>query len=54
MGRSLAAAGVKPVAVPWQDDVDISWPTARDKIEGKTFDTEDFIKAVLNDVEAKH
>jgi predicted esterase len=44
----------QPVAVRWKDDVDITWPTARDKIEGKKFDIEEFVKAVLDDVEAKH
>jgi predicted esterase len=42
------------VAVRWDPDVDITWPTARDKVPGKKFSTEKFVADVLDEVSNKH
>jgi predicted esterase len=44
----------QPVAVRWDPDVDITWPTARDKVPGKKFSTEKFVADVLDEVSKKH
>jgi predicted esterase len=42
------------VAVLWDPKVDITWPTARDKVPGKKFSTEKFIADVLDEVSKKY
>jgi predicted esterase len=47
----------QPVAVKWNAKQEIVWPTARDKdqrIEGQKFTTEEFVGAVIDDVDARH
>jgi predicted esterase len=42
------------VAVRWDRDLDITWPTARDKVPGKKFSTEKFVADVLAEVSKTH
>src|SRR4051812_44764859 len=42
------------VAVPSENKNQIVWPTAKDKEPKQKFTTEDFIKAVVADVKARH
>jgi predicted esterase len=44
----------QPVAIKWQDDQNIVWPSAKVKADGMKFTTEEFIDAVIDDVAAKH
>jgi predicted esterase len=44
----------QPVAVTWAEKQQIVWPTAKNKVEGMKFSTEDFVEAVIDDVSAKH
>jgi predicted esterase len=46
----------QPVAVEWNADQEIVWPTAKDKdsIKGLKFTTEEFVDAVIDDVAARH
>ena len=44
----------QPVAVKWNDEQGIIWPTAKDRIEGMKFSTEKFVAAVIADVGKKH
>jgi predicted esterase len=46
----------QPVAVKWNADQEIVWPTAKAKndIDGLKFTTEEFVDAVIGDVTAKH
>jgi predicted esterase len=42
--------------VKWDENVDITWPTAKDKhkIKGLKFTTEEFVDAVIDEVATKH
>jgi predicted esterase len=42
------------VAVKWDREQEIVWPTARDKVKGAKFTTEKFVAAVLDEVKARH
>ena len=44
----------QPVAVKWTDEQQIVWPTAKIKVEGLKFTTEEFIDAVIDDVADRH
>ena len=44
----------QPVAVKWADKQQIVWPTAKSKVEGMKFTTEEFIDAVIDDVADRH
>jgi len=44
----------QPVAVKWADGQQIVWPTAKGKVEGMKFTTEEFIDAVVEDVAGRH
>jgi predicted esterase len=44
----------QPVAVKWTDEQEIVWPTAKNKVEGMKFTTEEFIDAVIDDVDGRH
>jgi predicted esterase len=44
----------QPVAVKWNDDQGIIWPTAKDRIEGMKFSTEKLVSAVIADVAKRH
>jgi predicted esterase len=40
----------QPVAVKWTEGQEIVWPTAKDRVEGMKFSTEEFIDVVIKDV----
>jgi predicted esterase len=42
------------VAVHWQKDPKIVWPSAQRKVEGMKFTTEQFVDAVIDDVAGRH
>jgi predicted esterase len=42
------------VAVKWSDSQEIVWPTEKNRDPGMKFSTEDFVEAVIKDVEGKH
>jgi predicted esterase len=44
----------QPVAVKWAEGQVIVWPTARNRVEGMKFSTEQFIDAVIKDVAGKY
>src|SRR5262245_14481440 len=44
----------QPVAVKWTEGQEIVWPTAKDRVEGMKFSTEEFIDAVIEDVAGKY
>jgi predicted esterase len=44
----------QPVAVKWADKQEIVWPTGKNRIEGMKFSTEEFVEAVIKDVDSKH
>jgi hypothetical protein len=44
----------QPVAIQWQDDQEIVWPTAKVKADGMKFTTEEFIDSVIDDVSVRH
>jgi predicted esterase len=44
----------QPVALKWADEQVIVWPTAKSKVEGMKFSTEEFIDAVIDDVADRH
>jgi predicted esterase len=44
----------QPVAVKWADGQEVVWPTAKSKIEGMKFSTEEFVEAVIDDVAGRH
>ena len=44
----------QPVAVKWQDEQKVVWPTAKVKAEGMKFTTEEFVEAVIADVAGRH
>ena len=41
----------QPVAIKWQPRQSIVWPLDADKLPGQKFSTEDFVDAVIADVE---
>jgi len=43
----------EPVAVKWTPDQQIVWPTRSDAEKGQKFSTEEFVEAVIKDVQAK-
>lgn len=45
---------VQPVAFKWKPNQQIVWPTRTSKIDGQKFATEDFVEAIIRDVEAKY
>src|SRR5262249_52669660 len=44
----------QPVAMKWTDKQQIVWPTAKNRVEGMKFTTEEFIDAVIKDTGDKH
>jgi predicted esterase len=44
----------QPVAVKWTPKQEIVWPTAKAKVDGAKFTTEEFVDLVIEDVRAKH
>jgi predicted esterase len=44
----------QPVAVQWSDNQEIVWPTAKNRVKGMKFSTEEFIDSVIKDVTGKH
>ena len=44
----------QPVAIKWNDDQKIVWPTAKMKADGMKFTTEEFLDSVIDDVSARH
>jgi predicted esterase len=44
----------QPVAVKWTDDQEVVWPTAELKAEKMKFTTEEFVAAVIADVDKAH
>ena len=44
----------QPVAVKWTEGQEIVWPTAKNRVEGMKFSTEEFIEAVIKDVGDKY
>ncbi|HZY87619.1 MAG TPA: hypothetical protein VFE78_22460 [Gemmataceae bacterium] len=44
----------QPVAVKWADKQQVVWPTAKNKVGGMKFTTEELIDAVIDDVAARH
>lgn len=44
----------QPVAVKWTPNQNIVWPTARSKVNGMKFTTEEFVEAVISDVASSH
>jgi len=44
----------QPVAVKWTEGKEIVWPTAKDRVEGIKFSTEELIDAVIKDVAGKY
>jgi predicted esterase len=44
----------QPVAVRWSEKQGIVWPTDKNRVEGKKFSTEEFVDAVIKDVEGKY
>lgn len=45
---------VQPVAFKWKPNQQIVWPTRTSKVDGQKFATEDFVEAIIRDVEAKY
>lgn len=45
---------VQPVAFKWRPNQQIVWPTRTNKADGQKFATEDFVEAILRDVESKY
>ncbi|MEQ8208924.1 MAG: hypothetical protein RH917_03760 [Lacipirellulaceae bacterium] len=43
----------QPVAVKWTPEQRIVWPTAKNKVKGQKFSTEQFVEAVIDDVSAR-
>lgn len=43
--------GVLVTAVKWRDDQRIVWPTAQSKVPGMQYTTEDYVRAVVHEVE---
>jgi predicted esterase len=59
--RRLARDAIPPgylvaqlVAVKWNDEQEVTWPTARNRVKKMKFTTEQFVKAVIDDVGARH
>jgi predicted esterase len=44
----------QPVAVKWTENQQIVWPTDKNRVEGMKFSTEEFVDAVIKDVEGRH
>jgi predicted esterase len=44
----------QPVAVQWTAKQAIVWPTAKNRVEGMKFSTEEFVEAVIKDVAGKY
>ncbi|MFO1094535.1 MAG: hypothetical protein U0992_14710 [Planctomycetaceae bacterium] len=44
----------QPVAVQWTKQQQIVWPTAKNREQGMQFTTEEFVDAVIKDIEQKH
>jgi predicted esterase len=42
----------QPVAVKWTEKQQVVWPTRKNRVDGMTFPTEDFVEAVIKDVSA--
>ncbi|MEW6743801.1 MAG: hypothetical protein AB1486_13685 [Planctomycetota bacterium] len=45
---------VQLVATKWSEDQKIVWPTAKNPVNGMKFTTEEFVKAVIEDVKKSH
>lgn len=52
--RPEYCAGVLVTAVQWRDDQKIVWPTAQNRVPGMGYTTEDYVRAVVADVETRH
>lgn len=46
--------GVLVTAVKWRDDQEIVWPTAQNRVPGMRYTTDEYVRAVLADVETRH
>jgi len=46
--------GVLVTSIRWRDDQRIVWPTAQSKVPGMAYTTEDYVRAVVQDVETRH
>jgi predicted esterase len=44
----------QPVAVKWNENQGIVWPTEKNRVEGMKFSTEEFVAAVIKDVAGKY
>jgi predicted esterase len=44
----------QPVAVKWTQKQVIIWPTAKNRVEGMKYSTEEFVDAVIKDVASRH
>jgi predicted esterase len=44
----------QPVAVKWTEKQEIVWPTAKNRVEGMKFSTEEFVDAVIKDAAGRH
>jgi predicted esterase len=44
----------QPVAVKWTEKQGIVWPTDKNRVDGMKFSTEEFVDAVIKDVEGKY
>ncbi|HKB41082.1 MAG TPA: hypothetical protein VKD72_31935 [Gemmataceae bacterium] len=44
----------QPVAVKWTEKQQTVWPTDKNRVEKMKFTTEEFVAAVIDDVEARH
>ena len=44
----------QPVAVKWTEKQQVVWPTAKTPVEGMKFSTEEFVDAVIDDVDGRH
>ena len=44
----------QPIAMKWSKDQQITWPTNDNPVDGMKFSTEEFVKAVIDDVADKH
>lgn len=47
-------AGVLITAVRWRDDQKVVWPTAQNRVPGMRYSTEEYVRAVVQDVETRH
>jgi predicted esterase len=44
----------QPVAVKWTQKQEIVWPTAKSRVDGMKFSTEELVAAVIADVQGRH